>query len=290
MRLIIISGISGAGKATVAKEFEDMGYYCVDNMPPTLIPKFIELCSSSNGKLDNVVFVADVRGGERVCEELSAELKSLSRAGYEYDLLFLEADDETIVRRYKMTRRSHPLSEGGDILEGLKKERGLLAQVKREASYIIDTSDLSVNELKDRLRHLFGSGAGGTKMFITIESFGFKYGLPVDSDMVFDVRFLPNPFHCEDLREHTGKEACVQDYVMNFEQSKTFLNKMADLLLYLIPLFEEEGKPQLNIGIGCTGGCHRSVTLAEKLREVLGEHYPNIRLTHRDILKDSLHK
>jgi UPF0042 nucleotide-binding protein len=290
MRLIIISGISGAGKATVAKEFEDMGYYCVDNMPPTLIPKFIELCSSSNGKLDNVVFVADVRGGERVCEELSAELKDLNRAGYEYDLLFLEADDETIVRRYKMTRRSHPLSEGGDILEGLKKERGLLAQVKREASYIIDTSDLSVNDLKDRLRHLFGSGAGGAKMFITIESFGFKYGIPVDSDMVFDVRFLPNPFHCEELREHTGKEACVQDYVMNFEQSRTFLNKMADMLLYLIPLFEEEGKPQLNIGIGCTGGCHRSVTLAEKLCEVLGEHYPDIRLTHRDILKDSLHK
>jgi Predicted P-loop-containing kinase len=288
MRFIIITGLSGSGKSTVTKEFEDMGYYCVENMPPALIPKFIELCSSANGKLENVALVADIRGGEDVFSALLGELSNLKNAGYEYEILFLEASDDSIVRRYKFSRRSHPLSEFGNILDGLDKERALLKNVKEHATYVVDTSELNLTDLHKKLRSLFDKPDGNQEMYITFQSFGFKYGVPIDCDLVFDVRFLPNPFHVEELREHTGEEACVQDYVMEFEPSKLFFDKLVDMISFLIPHFEEEGKPHLMVCIGCTGGRHRSVTLANKLFEFFSKERQNVTIKHRDILKDAL--
>jgi len=288
MRFIIITGLSGSGKSTVTKEFEDMGYYCVENMPPALIPRFIELCSSANGKLENVALVADIRGGEDVFSALLGELDHLKSVGYEYEVLFLEASDDSIVRRYKFSRRSHPLSESGNILEGLHRERALLDNVKNHATYVLDTSNLSLIELHKKLRSLFDRPDGNQDMYITFESFGFKYGVPIDCDLVFDVRFLPNPYHVEELREHTGDEMCVQSYVMEFEQSKLFFEKLTDMISFLIPHYEEEGKPHLKVCIGCTGGRHRSVTIANKLFETFSKERENVTLKHRDILKDAL--
>ncbi len=289
MRFIIITGISGSGKSIVTKEFEDMGFYCVENMPPSFIPKFIELCSSASGKLDNVALVADIRGGKEMLAQWMRELSSMKKAGYEYEILFLEASDETLVGRYKLSRRAHPLAEYGDILAAIKEERELLSDMKKSATYVIDTTNLSVTELHHKLRSIFDKRNGKNNMFILFESFGFKYGVPIDCDLVFDVRFLPNPFHVEELRDHTGKEACVQDYVMGFEPSKVFFDKLVDMISYLIPHFEEEGKPQLKICIGCTGGRHRSVTIAQKLYEYFSTKYENVSIKHRDILKDALH-
>lgn len=289
MRFIIITGISGSGKSIVTKEFEDMGYYCVENMPPSFIPKFIELCSSASGKLDHVALVADIRGGKEMLRQWMQELANMKKAGYEYEILFLEASDETLVGRYKLSRRAHPLAEYGDILAGIKEERELLSDMRKSATYVFDTTHLSVTELHHKLRSVFDNHDGKNNMYILFESFGFKYGVPIDCDLVFDVRFLPNPFHVEELREHNGQEACVQDYVMSFEQSQVFFHKLVDMIDYLIPHFEEEGKPQLKICIGCTGGRHRSVTIAKKLYDYFAGKYENVSIKHRDILKDTLH-
>lgn len=285
MRFIIITGLSGAGKTQVIRAMEDLGYYCIDNMPPALIPKFAEICYSSNGKIDKVAMVIDIRGGD-MFNELFNELNSLKASGYQYEVLFLEADDETLVKRYKETRRMHPLAKDGRLIEGIQKERNILEYVRKKANYVLDTSALKPAQLKDQIKSMFESNEHGGGIVINVQSFGFKYGIVLDGDLVFDVRFLPNPYYKEDLRAHSGLDHDVQEYVMKFSQTDEFLKRLEDMVSYLIPYYIEEGKSQLVIGIGCTGGQHRSVTIAIKLYEYLKENGYNAVISHRDILKD----
>ena len=285
LRFIIITGLSGAGKTQVIRCMEDMGYYCIDNMPPVLLPKFAEICYSSGGKIDKVAMVIDIRGGD-MFSQLLDQINYLSNLNYEFEILFLEADDTTLVKRYKETRRRHPLvKEGGSLLDGIQKERMILDDIKKRANHVINTSNFKSSQLKDAVKELF-EGNSFKGLVINVTSFGFKYGIVLDGDLVFDVRFLPNPFYEADLKEHTGLESCVQDYVMSFEQAKDFTEKLKDMVKYLIPYYMEEGKTQLVIGIGCTGGQHRSVTIAVKLYEYLKEEGYNVIISHRDIEKD----
>lgn len=282
MKFVIVTGLSGAGKSQVVKAFEDMGNYCVDNMPPQLIPKFAEIYKKSANPHDCVAIVCDIRSGE-MFKELSGSLDELAELGYEYEIMFLEASDETLIRRYKETRRSHPLANGGRVGDGIKKEHEILKELKDNASKIIDTSHMTAAQLKERIAALYGDESALDKMAINIISFGYKYGIPLDADLVFDVRFLPNPFYVPELKTHTGLETCVRDYVMDSDMSREFLNKLCDMLEFLIPKYEKEGKTQLVMGIGCTGGHHRSVTIAEEIRNALKKSGRNAVLTHRDI-------
>lgn len=288
MRFIIITGLSGAGKTQVIRAMEDLGYYCIDNMPPALIPKFAEICYSSNGKIDKVAMVIDIRGGD-MFSELFNELNTLKASGYQYEVLFLEANDETLVKRYKETRRMHPLAKDGRLIEGIQKERNILEYVRKKANYVLDTSALKPAQLKDQIKSMFEGNEANGGIVINVQSFGFKYGIVLDGDLVFDVRFLPNPYYKEELRAHSGLDQDVQDYVMKFSQTDEFLKRLEDMVSYLIPYYIEEGKSQLVIGIGCTGGQHRSVTIAIKLYEYLKEHGYNAVISHRDILKDKQH-
>lgn len=289
MRFVIVTGMSGAGKSTVLKFFEDMSFFCVDNLPPALIPKFAELCFEQDGEIDKVAMGIDIRGG-RLFTDLFKTLSSLKQGGYDFEILFLDASDTTLIKRYKETRRTHPLSKGGSIEEGIKKEREILQDVKKNATYIIDTSNILVRELKEQINHIFVDNKKFESLIITVGSFGFKYGIPIDSDLVFDVRFLPNPFYIQELKELTGNDAPVYDYVMSFEESNIFLDKLTDMIKFLIPQYIKEGKNQLVISIGCTGGKHRSVTLANALYKNLKEDGHSIILKHSDIEKDSRHK
>lgn len=289
MRFVIVTGMSGAGKSTVLKFFEDMSFFCVDNLPPALIPKFAELCFEQDGEIDKVAMGIDIRGG-KLFTDLFKTLSSLKQGGYDFEILFLDASDTTLIKRYKETRRTHPLSKGGSIEEGIKKEREILQNVKKNATYIIDTSNILVRELKEQINHIFVDNKKFESLIITVGSFGFKYGIPIDSDLVFDVRFLPNPFYIQELKELTGNDAPVYDYVMSFEESNIFLDKLTDMIKFLIPQYIKEGKNQLVISIGCTGGKHRSVTLANALYKNLKEDGHSIILKHSDIEKDSRHK
>lgn len=289
MRFVIVTGMSGAGKSTVLKFFEDMNFFCVDNLPPALIPKFAELCFEQDGEIDKVAMGIDIRGG-KLFADLFKTLSSLKEGGYDFEILFLDASDTTLIKRYKETRRTHPLSKGGSIEEGIKKEREILQEVKKNATYIIDTSNILVRELKEQINHIFIENKKFESLIITVGSFGFKYGIPIDSDLVFDVRFLPNPFYIQELKELTGNDAPVYDYVMSFEESNIFLDKLTDMIKFLIPQYIKEGKNQLVISIGCTGGKHRSVTLANALYKNLKEDGHSIILKHSDIEKDSRHK
>ena len=289
MRFVIVTGMSGAGKSTVLKFFEDMNFFCVDNLPPALIPKFAELCFEQDGEIDKVAMGIDIRGG-KLFTDLFKTLSSLKEGGYDFEILFLDASDTTLIKRYKETRRTHPLSKGGSIEEGIKKEREILQDVKKNATYIIDTSNILVRELKEQINHIFVDNKKFESLIITVGSFGFKYGIPIDSDLVFDVRFLPNPFYIQELKELTGNDAPVYDYVMSFEESNIFLDKLTDMIKFLIPQYIKEGKNQLVISIGCTGGKHRSVTLANALYKNLKEDGHSIILKHSDIEKDSRHK
>ncbi len=289
MRFVIVTGMSGAGKSTVLKFFEDMSFFCVDNLPPALIPKFAELCFEQDGEIDKVAMGIDIRGG-KLFTDLFKTLSSLKQGGYDFEILFLDASDTTLIKRYKETRRTHPLSKGGSIEEGIKKEREILQDVKKNATYIIDTSNILVRELKEQINHIFVDNKKFESLIITVGSFGFKYGIPIDSDLVFDVRFLPNPFYIQELKELTGNDAPVYDYVMSFEESNIFLDKLTDMIKFLIPQYIKEGKNQLVISIGCTGGKHRSVTLANALYKNLKEDGHSIILKHSDIEKDSRHK
>lgn len=287
MRFIIITGLSGAGKTQVIHCMEDLGYYCIDNMPPVLLPKFAEICYGSGGKIDKVAMVIDIRGGD-MFHQLLDEIKCLKDLNYSFEILFLEADDDVLVKRYKETRRMHPLAkEGVSLLDGIKKERCILNEVKKCADHVIDTSHIQTAQLKTAVKELFEGDKTKGGLVINVQSFGYKYGIVLDGDLVFDVRFLPNPFYEPDLKEHTGLEKCVQDYVMNFEQTREFLKKLEDMTQYLIPYYMEEGKTQLVIGIGCTGGQHRSVTIAIKLYEYLKENGYNTIITHRDVSRQS---
>lgn len=285
MRFIIITGLSGAGKTQVIRCLEDLDYYCIDNMPPALIPKFAEICYSSNGKIDKVAMVIDIRGGD-MFNELYNELNALKAAGYNYEVLFLEASDEVLVKRYKETRRMHPLARDGRLIDGIQKERNILDFVRKKANHVIDTSAFTTAQLKDAVRELFEGTTGSGGIVVNVQSFGFKYGIILDGDLVFDVRFLPNPFYKENLKNHTGLNENVQEYVLKFEQTKEFIGKLNDMVSYLLPYYIEEGKSQLVIGIGCTGGKHRSVTIAIQLYEHLKAAGYNAVLSHRDIQKD----
>lgn len=289
MRFVIVTGMSGAGKTSVLKFLEDINFFCVDNLPPALLPKFAELCYEQEGEIERVAMGIDIRGG-RLFNDLFEVLSDLQEKGYEYEILFLDASDEVLIKRYKETRRSHPLSRNGSIQEGILKEREMLRDVKTKATYIIDTSQALTRQLKEQINGIFVENKKHENLVITIQSFGFKYGIPTDSDLVFDVRFLPNPFYIQELKELTGNDDPVNSYVMQFEESQTFLQKLVDMVEFLIPLYIKEGKNNLVISIGCTGGKHRSVTLANALYAALGQDRHTLLLQHHDIEKDARHK
>ncbi|WP_313582329.1 RNase adapter RapZ [Lacrimispora sp.] len=290
MRLVIVTGMSGAGKTQALKMLEDMGFYCVDNLPIPLIETFAELTLSNQGGIRNAAMGIDIRSGEDL-SVLNRIFDDWSRKRVPFEILFLDAGDETLIKRYKETRRAHPLAAGGRIDSGIDKERVKLGFLKEEADFIIDTSRLLTKELRQELEKIFVNRESYRNLYITILSFGFKYGIPSDADLVFDVRFLPNPYYAEDLRPKTGEEKEVRDYVMQHGTAALFLDKLNDMLEFLIPNYVLEGKNQLVIAIGCTGGKHRSVTIARsvydrfKSREEFG-----IKIEHRDIDKDNIRK
>ena len=290
MRLVIVTGMSGAGKTQALKMLEDMGFYCVDNLPIPLIETFAELTISNQGGIRNAALGIDIRSGEDL-SVLNRIFDDWSRKRVPFEILFLDAGDETLIKRYKETRRAHPLAAGGRIDSGIEKERVKLGFLKEEADYIIDTSRLLTKELRQELEKIFVNRESYRNLYITILSFGFKYGIPSDADLVFDVRFLPNPYYAEELRPKTGEEKEVRDYVMQHGTAALFLDKLNDMLEFLIPNYVLEGKNQLVIAIGCTGGKHRSVTIARsvydrfKSREEFG-----IKIEHRDIDKDNIRK
>lgn len=282
MRLVIVTGMSGAGKNTALKFFEDNGYYCVDNMPIPLIDTFAELTTKQTSEIHKVALGIDIRSGD--LENIEDVLESLKRRKISYEILFLEASDETLIKRYKETRRSHPMNENKSILHGIHVERDEFSYLKRNANYIIDTSNLLVRELIMELDNIFVQNKDYKNLFVTILSFGFKHGIPADCDLVFDVRFLPNPYYEPDLKEKTGNDKEVRDFVLNSPVTTEFLSKLIEMMKFLIPNYIKEGKNQLVIGIGCTGGHHRSVTVARKLYEALSDDDEyGLKLSHRDI-------
>jgi len=264
MRLLIITGISGAGKSLVVKYLEDIGFFCVDNLPPLLIGKFAEICLKSRGKISKVALVIDIRGGE-LFNDLVPELNALKESGIDYEILFLEASDQVLIKRYKESRRIHPLAPEGRLIKGIKTEREILSQIRKNATYIIDTSNLTPRQLKEEILAIFVEGRKFDGMIVNIISFGFKYGIPIECDLVFDVRFIPNPYYIESMKYKTGKDEEVRNYVMSFAETAEFMTKLKDLVDFLIPNYIKEGKSQLVIGVGCTGGRHRSVAISEAL-------------------------
>lgn len=284
MKFIIITGLSGAGKSQVVRVLEDIGYYCMDNLPPALLPDFADLCLYSKRNIDKVAVVADIRGG-KFFNDLFKSLYDLEESGFEYKILFLDASDEVLIKRFKEQRRPHPLSVEGRIIDGIEEERQRVEEVKRKSDYIIDTSNLTTAMLKEEIKNIFLEGKKTVNLTISIVSFGFKKGIPLDADLVFDVRFLPNPFYVPELRDFTGNDKAVKDYVLKWDQTKVFLEKLIDLIDFLIPHYIKEGKSQLVIAIGCTGGKHRSVTVANVLHEDLKQKGYRVIINHRDCKK-----
>jgi UPF0042 nucleotide-binding protein len=284
MEFVVITGMSGAGKSLVAKYMEDLGFFCVDNLPPALIPKFAEIISQSSGKFHRIALVIDVRGGE-LLNEIFPGLNALKELGFTYKILFLEASDAVLIKRYKESRRSHPLALSGRLIDGINEERKILQRIRDSADHIIDTSNLPTAVLKEEINNIFLRGIEFKGIIINIISFGFKYGIPIECDLVFDVRFIPNPYYVEELKKLTGKNEAVKNYVMNNECTKVFFDKITDLLDFLITNYRKEGKTQLIIGIGCTGGQHRSVAIAESLYQYLLSNKYSVVIDHRDIDK-----
>lgn len=283
MRFVIVTGMSGAGKRTVMKILEDVGFFCVDNLPVQLILKFYMLASSSMGDIDKVALGIDIRNGDAL-KDMDDILSTLDTAEGTYEILYMDASNSTLIKRFKQERRSHPLIPRGRVEEGINEEREKLAFLKKKANFIIDTDNLLVRDLRTEIEKIFVDNATYNNLFINVVSFGFKHGIPVDSDLVFDVRFMPNPYYEEELRTKTGNDADVQEYVMNSDASASFVEKLVDMVKFLIPNYIAEGKNQLVISIGCTGGHHRSVTVANKLYESLNEGGDyGIKITHRDI-------
>ena len=290
MKLVIVTGMSGAGKSMALKMLEDTGYFCIDNLPVQLIPKLAEILCVPTTEMNKVALGIDVRNGSSL-KEIEKVLQGLEQSSLKYQILFLDARDDVLVKRYKETRRSHPLAKDGRVDKGIEEERKFLSFLKAKADYIIDTSQLLVRELKKEINHIFVDEKNYKNLYITVLSFGFKYGIPSDADLVFDVRFLPNPYYIEELRPLSGNDAPVHEYVMNNEKSKQFLAKLTDMVNFLIPNYITEGKNQLVIAIGCTGGKHRSVTLADELyRNLLKEEDFGLKIEHRDIEKDAITK
>ncbi len=283
-RFILITGFSGAGKSGALHSFEDLGFFSMDNLPPALIPKFAELCIQSEGKIKLVALVCDIRGGE-LFNGLFEALDRLEDMGFNYEILFLEATEEVLIRRFKETRRRHPLAERGSIVEAIREEKSLLEDIRGKADVIVDTSDLAPAELKEKINRLYAPGSWERTILVTVLSFGYKYGLPLDADLVFDVRFLPNPYYVDSLRALDGNDLQVQNYLWKWAITHRFFQKLTDLVSFLLPCYVKEGKPQLSIAIGCTGGKHRSVALTNELARTLNEKKYQVRIEHRDIKK-----
>lgn len=283
MRFVIVTGMSGGGKSTAQKMLEDMGFYCVDNLPVSLIEKFVELIAMPNGEITKVALGLDVRAGQSF-EDVTLILEMLKQKGYQFEILFMDANEPALIKRYKESRRVHPLSVDGRIEEGVRKEQKILEKIRKNADYVIDTSNLLTRELKAELERIFVQNEEYNSLMVTVMSFGFKNGIPSDADLVFDVRFLPNPYYIDELKPMTGNDMPVREFVMKAEESEIFLQKLADMIQFLIPNYVKEGKYSLVIAIGCTGGQHRSVTLANELYERMKDQGQyGMKLHHRDI-------
>ena len=283
MRFVVVTGMSGGGKSTALKMLEDAGFYCVDNLPVPLIQKFVELIVQPASEVTKVALGLDVRA-DQPFEEAIQVLDNLKENGYAFEILYIEANDQVLLKRYKETRRMHPLSQEGRIEDGIRKERKILEDIRKRSDYVIDTSKLLTRELKEEIDRIFVQNKEYNSLMITVLSFGFKHGIPADADLVFDVRFLPNPFYIEELKYKTGNDKEVQDYVLSFPEAEAFIDKLVDMLTFLIPNYVKEGKYQLVVGIGCTGGKHRSVTLANQLYGKLKDKGSyGIKIAHRDI-------
>jgi len=304
IRVILISGVSGSGKTTAIKALEDIGFYCVDNLPVLLIPKFLEVCAQSDGKISKVGVVEDIRGsvsypshpkegnppgGKDFAEDSRRIIKELEKEGYAIEILFLESSDAALMRRYSETRRQHPLSVGGSIREGIRLERDLLQGLRDMATRVIDTTNFNVHQLKDEIQRYAQEDSTLRRMSVTLLSFGYSFGIPYEADLLFDVRFLPNPYFVEDLKCLNGNDPRVSDYVLRCEEAKGFIERIREFLEFLLPLYEREGKTQLTIAVGCTGGRHRSMAmvnqLAETLRDSVARHHALLFVRHRDAEK-----
>lgn len=284
MRFVVVTGMSGGGKTTAMKMLEDAGYYCVDNLPISLLTKFVELMVNPTSEITKVALGIDVRAGQDILNATDIFAK-LKKQGYQYEILFMDAVDHVLLKRYKETRRVHPMAPAERVEVGISKEREMLADIYKQADYVIDTTSLLTRELKEELDHIFVQNEGGHKLIVTVLSFGFKNGIPADADLVFDVRFLPNPFYIDELKHQTGNDKPVQDYVMSFDEAGHFLDKLTEMLEFLIPNYIKEGKYRLVLGIGCTGGKHRSVTLANAIYNKLKElDICGVTLQHRDVI------
>ena len=284
LRVVIITGLSGSGKTTALRALEDIGFFCIDNLPVVLLPKFLDITTKSSPEIKRVAMVMDLRERSflKKYEDIFSRLKE---KGYRIEILFLDSSDESLLRRFSVTRRAHPLSEKGSVMEGIRQEREKLSALKEMADQVIDSTSTNVHQLKDIVQRYFLPASEHQKVIINVISFGYRYGLPADADLVFDVRFLPNPYFVEDLKEFNGQNEDVRDYVLKNEKSEIFLEKVFDLMTYLIPLYDREGKVRLNVALGCTGGKHRSVVIADQL----GAHFAEMKyianVTHRDINK-----
>jgi UPF0042 nucleotide-binding protein len=284
-RLVILTGLSGAGKTQAVRSLEDVGFFCVDNLPPSLIPKFADLCARAAAPIQRMALVVDIRGGE-LFDAVFEVLAEFDREGIPYEILFLEASDEALVRRFKESRRPHPM--GGDLLHSIREERMRLRELRGRAHKIIDTTELSPQQLKEQLTLLFGNGEALRRFRITVLSFGYKYGIPLDADLVIDVRFLPNPHYIARLRPLTGDDVLVKEYVLGEQLAIEFITKFTNLIEFLIPLYIKEGKTMLTVAVGCTGGRHRSAAIANRLNEILYAKEYQVTVRHRDIERDSI--
>lgn len=280
IELIVISGISGAGKSTALRAVEDLGYYCMDNIPPQLLTTFVQLYVQTKSAPSKAAVVLDIRTRE-FFEDISLELEKLKKLGVDYKLIFLEAADETVVNRYQEMRRPHPLAADGNILDGLKEERKKLQAIKKLADYIIDTSRMNNYKLRAEINNILELGS--SQMQVSIVSFGFKNGILLDADYVFDIRFIPNPYYIKELKPQSGKDLAVKDYVFSFDDTKIFMDKIEDLIKFVVPRYIKEGRLQLTVGIGCTGGRHRSVALSEELKNRLKDEDIKVVVDHRDL-------
>lgn len=285
MRFVVVTGMSGGGKRTALKMLEDVGFYCVDNLPVALIEKFVELIAMPNSEINKVALGLDVRADQSF-EDVTGILTHLKANGYQFEILYMDADEQALIKRYKETRRVHPLAVDGRVEDGIHKERKILETIKKNADYVIDTSNLLTRELKEELDRIFLHNEAYNSLMVTVMSFGFKHGIPTDADLVFDVRFLPNPFYIDELKTKTGKDKEVQDYVLGYEEAGVFLDKLTDMIQFLIPNYVKEGKYRLVVAIGCTGGKHRSVTLADALyKRMKNKGQYGLKVYHRDVDK-----
>ena len=284
MRFVVVTGMSGGGKTTAMKMLEDAGYYCVDNLPISLLGKFVELMVTPTSEVTKVALGIDVRAGEGI-RDVADSFAKLKKQGCQYEILFMDAADHVLLKRYKETRRVHPMAPNERVEVGVEREREMLSDIYSQADYIIDTSTLLTRELKEELDRIFVQNEDGHKLIVTVLSFGFKNGIPADADLVFDVRFLPNPFYIDELKHQTGNDKAVQEYVMSFDEAGEFLHKLTDMLKFLVPNYIKEGKYRLVLGIGCTGGKHRSVTLANAIYHKLKDlDICGVTLQHRDVI------